>query len=514
MYEYEKETLGPKFIDAYQQALQRAKDLFAERASEGRNAFLPPVSMFPFGAQSHGTIIWMKTLRLMGDIETGNWQKVEEEAEDLINYSAFLKAWCIIRKNGVALTGTESANPRRKLKCVATPDTCGHCDHYDEENPCCICGQVYPDDEEDGDETCENCGDDPCTCDDEEDDDDDSCSHCGCERCCDCQEEADEEPEPVKAPEPVTQKQFPFAPRPVAIGVDFARPGQFNFEYNAPFIGTSILEAALKAQEGEQLRAKELVEKWGKDTSRDTEPGFLGASATPVSSVCTCSNCALARQQAWARNPGPGAVTPVEEKAIQLVKGLTEQAAKAPRVEGRPALSYMTITVGGQQYAFGSRTPLPQQVPTKPQPEATLKVHDTEAPSYVFYRDGDSQMYRLDIPGTTFYTRKSREGALYMVDALVRIYASMKESWPEMAKTQLGRLARSSGDALELHKFITSKESWPIATREDIEVYEKANEMLYNSPSFDLETKRLFNTGLALLKYAFSMSETGYDIKG
>lgn len=87
------------FSKLYLQALERARKVFLDRQAEGRNTFLPPVAFFPFAEKSHATLIWMKCCRLIGDIQSGNRGKALEEAEDLINYSAFLWAELMMQRD-------------------------------------------------------------------------------------------------------------------------------------------------------------------------------------------------------------------------------------------------------------------------------------------------------------------------------------------------------------------------------------------------------------------------------
>jgi hypothetical protein len=82
-----------EFIKEYLAALERGKEVFAQRSSEGRNKFLGPISMAPFGMMSWVTIIYQKTLRLVGNVLADNMVKAVEECEDIINYCAMAIAW-------------------------------------------------------------------------------------------------------------------------------------------------------------------------------------------------------------------------------------------------------------------------------------------------------------------------------------------------------------------------------------------------------------------------------------
>ena len=100
---------------SYLAAFDKAKEVFQQRSSEGRNEFIPPVAMFPFGASSHGTIIYMKTMRFIGNIMTGNLTKATEEAEDLLNYLAMFLAWRVVNN----IDEFHAANPEAAAEAIS-----------------------------------------------------------------------------------------------------------------------------------------------------------------------------------------------------------------------------------------------------------------------------------------------------------------------------------------------------------------------------------------------------------
>lgn len=88
-----KRVLESLFLERFHEALEEARSEVDRHTEDGENEVVSLPEMFPHGTTDITFMLFTKICRILGYERANNFDKVRDEAVDIINYAAFLIAY-------------------------------------------------------------------------------------------------------------------------------------------------------------------------------------------------------------------------------------------------------------------------------------------------------------------------------------------------------------------------------------------------------------------------------------